>query len=157
MASLFRRTMKRRNDGTFELRLGPDERELLARLMDDLQAALVEQGDDPNFRRLFPPTYGEDAVRDAAFQMVAGDDLRKARLSAIATVAESAQRDRLTEDEAVALAQSLNAVRLVLGTRLDIREDETEPPADDDPELPAWHLYQYLSGLLSEVIDALAR
>lgn len=155
MSSLFRRTVRRRSDGQFDLRLSDDERELLVRLMDDMVALLSDDTNDPNLRRLFPPTYGDDAVREAEFQMMAGDELRKARVAAATTVAECANRDRLTEDEAVALAQALNAVRLMLGTRLDIAEDESNPPPPDAPEAPAWHLYQYLSGLLAETVDAL--
>lgn len=153
--SIFRRTVRRRGDGQFDLRLSGDERELLVRLMDDMQVVLTDDTNDPNLRRLFPPTYGDDAVRDAEFQMMSGDDLRKARVSAAATVAECANRDRLSEDETVALAQALNAVRLMLGTRLDIAEDASDPPPPDDPAAPAWHLYQYLSGLLAETVDAL--
>jgi hypothetical protein len=151
-----RRSVKRRGDGEFDLRIGADERELLVRLMEDLQVALTDDANDRNLRRLFPPTYGDDAVREAGFQMMTGEDLRNARVTAAATVAESVRRDQLTEDETVALAQALNAVRLVLGTRLDIRDDDPGRPKPDDPDAPAWHLYQYLSGLLSEVIDALA-
>ncbi|HVX18956.1 MAG TPA: DUF2017 family protein [Acidimicrobiales bacterium] len=156
MAFFLRRSVKRRGDGNFDLRIGTEERELLVRLMDDFQTALDEEADDPSLRRLFPPTYGDDAVLEAGFQMMAGDDLRRSRIEAAATVAESARRDRLTEDEAVALAQALNAVRLVLGTRLDIDEEGGEPPPPDDPSAPAWHLYHYLSALLGELVDALA-
>lgn len=151
-----RKVLKRRGDGSFDLRLSDDERELIVRLMDDLKIMLGDESNDPSLRRLAPPTYGDDAVREAGYQMTAGDELRKARLAAVATVAESARREKLDEDEAVALAQSLNAVRLVLGTRLDITEENAGPPPDDDPDAPAWYLYQYLSGLLAEVIDALA-
>ena len=44
----------------------------------------------------------------------------------------------------------------MLGTRLDVTEDD-EPRVDpDDPDAPAWALYYFLSGLVGELVDALA-
>jgi hypothetical protein len=151
---MFRRAIRRRSDGTFDVRLTADERQLLRQVMDELRAVITEEVDDPSLRRLFPPTYGEAVMREAAYQAMAGDELRKARLFAIETIAATAERDRLTEEEAVRWAQALNALRLVIGTRLDVTEDAS-PPAPNDADAPAWALYHYLSVLLEEIVDAI--
>jgi len=44
----------------------------------------------------------------------------------------------------------------VLGTRLDIAEDQAELD-EDHPDAPATMLYGYLSVLLGDVVDALAQ
>ena len=50
---------------------------------------------------------------------------------------------------------TLNSLRLVLGTRLDV--DEELPTLDpDDPLAPAYAVYEYLGWLLSQVVDALS-
>jgi len=49
----------------------------------------------------------------------------------------------------------VNDLRLVLGTRLDVTE-EMERVALDDPRAPALAVYQYLTYLLSEIVQALS-
>ena len=51
---------------------------------------------------------------------------------------------------------SLNLVRLVLGTRLDVTEDAYPDLTADDPDLPAWALYEFLGGVLENIVRALA-
>jgi hypothetical protein len=59
-------------------------------------------------------------------------------------------------DRATGLMRSFNALRLVLGTRLDVSEDD-EPHIDpEDPDAPAWALYYFLSALVAELVDVLA-
>ena len=43
----------------------------------------------------------------------------------------------------------------MLGTRLDVSEEPLDIEADD-PDAPAYAVYEYLGFLLSEVVDALA-
>jgi hypothetical protein len=51
--------------------------------------------------------------------------------------------------------QALTALRLVLGTRLDVDEDlrMVEPT---DPQAPLYAVYEFLSLLLSETVDVLS-
>ena len=51
---------------------------------------------------------------------------------------------------------TLNSLRLVLGTRLDV-DEELPALADDDPLAPAYAVYEYLGWLLSQVVDVLSR
>ena len=51
---------------------------------------------------------------------------------------------------------ALNDLRLVLGTRLDVSEDDDDVDPDD-PDAPAHAVYHYLGLLLGEVVDALER
>ena len=53
------------------------------------------------------------------------------------------------ESEAVAWLQSINSVRLVLGSLLDVSEElDIESLPDDHPEIEGFVLYGYLSMLL---------
>ena len=67
----------------------------------------------------------------------------------------TAAEDELDEAQASGWLTALNDLRLVLGTRLDVSEDLPDIDADD-PEAPAYAVYDYLGYLLSEVVDALA-
>jgi hypothetical protein len=50
---------------------------------------------------------------------------------------------------------AVNDLRLVLGTRLDVTEDMDDIELDD-PRAPAFHVYHYLTYVLSEIVNALA-
>lgn len=152
--ALFRRTIRRRGD-RIDVRLSGDERELLVGLLNDLRAVLTDDTDDPGLRRLFPPTYGDDPVRDASFQAMVGDDLRRSRLQALESAIAIARQEHLSEDEAVTWAQALNSLRLVLGTRLDVTEESIGPPPGH-PDASTWAVYHYLSALLDELTGALS-
>ena len=50
----------------------------------------------------------------------------------------------------------MNDLRLVLGTRLDVRDDELLERVDPaDPRAPALGLYAYLSWLQEQLVEAL--
>jgi hypothetical protein len=51
--------------------------------------------------------------------------------------------------------QAVNSLRLVLGTMLEITDDDQEPEWDpSDPNARTMALYGYLGGLLDEIVDA---
>jgi hypothetical protein len=150
--------VERRRDGTFRLHLRPPERELVRRLLTELRDVLTTgDPDDPRLRRLFPTAYAQDAELDAEYQRLMREDLVASRLDAIATVDAALDAPSLTEVDVVALMQSVNALRLVLGTMLDVDEEHDTGAVDpDDPLLAEHHLYDFLSYLLDATVRALA-
>jgi hypothetical protein len=72
-------------------------------------------------------------------------------------VESTLELERLTVEQADAWARSLNALRLVLGTRLDVTEDD-DPTlvGPDDEDAPAWVLYMLLSALVDDLVAALS-
>jgi hypothetical protein len=153
---IFRRERVRRTgQGTYRVRLPEPERDLLASLAEQLRELLVETTDDPTVRRLFPTAYNEDPERDREYQQLVRDELLEGRLAVLATLEATLAADELDESELTAWLRALNDVRLVLGTRLDVSEDLRDVDADD-PDAPAYAVYEYLGFLLSEVVDALA-
>ena len=153
MAVFDRRRVKRQRDGTFALRLPPEERDVLRELPSQLRALL--DADDPSIFRLFPQAYTDDPVKDAEYQMMMRRELLTRHKEALDVVERTVDADTLTEDELSKWMAALNELRLVLGTRLDVTEDMPEPD-DDDPVAPAYALYAYLSWLQEQVVAALA-
>ncbi|HET8931376.1 MAG TPA: DUF2017 family protein [Acidimicrobiales bacterium] len=156
MAIRFRRHIKACGDGTLEVRLGSAERALLVEVADELTHEL-DQPDDPSLQRLFPPGYSEDAVRDAGYQMMMGDELRQRHLAAVRGLAATTGAEHLDPAQAESWLRSINAVRLVLGTRLGVTDDhQTVRISRDDPNLRSWVAYDFLSLLLDDLIAAMS-
>jgi hypothetical protein len=154
MALFARDRVRRRGEGRYQVRLRPNERVLVADLVGQLREQLLASTDDPAVRRLFPPAYPNDAERDAGYQVLTRDELLEHRLSALDVVERTLDGNELDHAGMTAWMGTLNALRLVLGTRLDV--DEDLPDLDRaDPMAPAYAVYEYLGWLLSQVIDVL--
>lgn len=148
----------RRSGKGVEVDLGRDERALLQMLTTELRHLIANDADDPGLRRLFPTAYLDDPQRDAEYQILARHELIDARLSAIDTMQATIGAAVLSDDELGAWMTTVNQLRLVLGTRLDISEDDPdeldEPDDPDDPEFQQRLIYHWLSGVLALIIDA---
>ena len=126
----------RTGDGTLRPPPPGPERELLADLVDQLRELLVATTDDPSVRRLFPTAYHEDPERDREYQQLVRDELLERRLAALATVEATAAADELDEAELTGWLTALNDLRLVLGTRLDVSEDQAATSTRTTPTRP---------------------
>jgi hypothetical protein len=149
-----RRQISRERDGSYRLRLSREERELLESLPAQLDE-LLHDPSNPDLRRLYPAAYEDDRAQDEYARLV-GDELLDGRRRALATIASTAGADRLTPEQAEAWLTGLNALRLVLGTRIDVTEDE--PPRIDprDPQAHETAVYLYLSWLQEQLVEAMA-
>ena len=134
------------------------ERELIVRLLDDLRTLILAGGDQAILRRLFPPAYHQavDTDAEAEYQRLMHDELVAARLAGIETIRAAIADDTLLDDEGtMAFVRSLNQIRLVLGTALDVSEDESIDVDDDHPLVAEYHLYHYLSWLLENALECI--
>jgi hypothetical protein len=149
----------------------------------------VETPDDPAALRLFPDAYPDDDEASGEFRRFTERSLRQAKhdraLMALGTLdrlddllGRDVQRDDaadgtdhgdddelsscvvLTRDEALSWLGVLNDLRLVLGERLGLTEDnhdELEALPMDHPAAGAYALYQFLTYLQDTCVDAVAR
>jgi Domain of unknown function (DUF2017) len=117
----------------------------------------VELPDDPVMLRLLPDAYG-DPEQAAEFRRLTDSELRVGKTAAIDRVLDdlSAERIELDLEEGIGMwLQALNDVRLVLGTRLDVTEEwaeEVSALAPDDPRLPLYAFYDWLSVLQETLV-----
>lgn len=109
----------------------------------------------PNFKRLFPTAYPDDPEKDAGYQILARDQLVDARREAVEIMRRSVNSELLTFQEISAWMGICNDLRLVLGTRLEISEDDTETLPKDHPEAPTMELYRILGYVVSDIVMAL--
>ena len=149
-----KRSVRRARDGTFQLKITDEERDLVASLTTQLRDLLTSDAPE-GVERLFPPGYATDEERNKEYELITHDELLSKRLASVEVVEQTVTKTSLTEDELNAWMGAVNDLRLVLGTRLDVTEDMDEI-ALDDPRAPAFAVYQYLTFLLSEIVHALA-
>ena len=149
--------MRRTRSGDYELRLSEEEREVLRGLVPRMREVLADDA-DPVLERLFPVAYPEDEARQTEYRLLAQSELVDSHLAALATLEETVDAQRIDEEKLLAWMRALNEVRLVLGVRLQVSEEgEERPSSSDDPRAPAFGIYDYLTWLQGEIIDALAR
>ncbi|SED28495.1 DUF2017 domain-containing protein [Streptomyces sp. TLI_105] len=147
---------------------------------EDPLAALFAEGpseppSDPALRRLFPDAYGDDSeeLRAAAsdFRRYTENDLRaRKREDALAVVraldslsAEAAGEGgavlKLTPDESRSWLGALNDLRLTIGTRLEVTDDEDSEQLyrlpDSDPRKPMVMAYLWLGALQESLVMTL--
>jgi len=150
------RRIKRVGPGRYRITIPPAERDLLRTLVPQLRALLTT--DDPSLTRLFPTAYPDDPERDAGYHALVRDELLERRFAALDALERTIEGGELDEEALSAWMRSLNDLRLVLGTRLDVSEDDDPGDLDpDDPLAPAWAIYHYLGALQGMVVDALTQ
>ncbi len=148
-----RRLVKRNRQGGFQLNLNADDRVALRQLAEQFEA-LLDDPDQEVLHRLFPPAYSqaEHTSQEEEYRRLMRDDLVERHRDELNLVAATAEEQNLSEEQLLAWTRAINSVRLVLGTYLDVSEDDERNP----PATPEEALYHWLSYLLGEAIDALA-
>jgi Domain of unknown function (DUF2017) len=161
--------VRRERSGSIVLRFEPLEAETLVAIVVDVRAVLEGgAGNDPVSRRLFPRAYLDPTEEEAEieWQALVQPDLLRTRLDALAGVVTSLETaptnrrgelevvlDEVTEGQWLGV---LNDARLAIGTALDITEEsEVDDFAGDDSRYGQFLLYNALTSLQGELIEAL--
>ena len=151
----------RAKGGGFIIDLGVEESMLIRRLTGELRSLLTDPDPDPVAQsllaRLFPVVHPDDEEMEAEYQRLMRDELVQSKLSTFGIVEETLAGDgRVDEARLLAVMQSINSIRLVLGTMLGVNDDpdadEVTPGMEDSAE---YHLYSYMSWLLEWCVRAL--
>jgi hypothetical protein len=140
----------------------------LGEVIDEFSTLLSSRaGDDAALERLAPNPYPDDEQASQEFAAATRDDLLDRRLADADAVRRALAsfvtfRATMTDEDALhahtltiprsevdAWLRTLNAVRLVLATRLGILEDD-----DHDPEDPRFGIYDWIGYRLELLIDA---
>ena len=156
----FRPPVRAKGNG-YVIHIGGDDSALIPRLVGELRELLADESTDPRshalLARLFPVVHPDDDELEAEYQRLMREELVQSKLEAFEIVDEVLAGDGLVDEgQLVAVMQSLNSIRLVLGTMLGVNDDP-----DADEVLPAmensaeYHLYGYLSWLLEWCVRAM--
>jgi hypothetical protein len=154
-----------RRRGAVRVRLDQVEVSLFVSLVNDFLSLLeAETADEPNaapdpvLDRLFPDAYA-DAEPAAEFRALTRAGLRDDRVErAVASRDELLEVDgELNLDDAAGTRwiQVINDLRLALGTRLEITEDDDHSVDPDAPDAQARTIYFWLTWLQDSLVQAL--
>jgi hypothetical protein len=149
------------------VRMSGPEAETLSTLIADLVGALQPKAlatDDPVYQRLFPNGYHDNPEAAEAFRSLTETSLRDERLGraeqCLADLAAVHGRHKidvtLGEDAAERWLRVLNDMRLAIGTRLGISEEDEESFdfRPDGPDSMQRAIYAYLTGVQDAVVRA---
>jgi Domain of unknown function (DUF2017) len=144
----------------FVLHIGRDERAVITQLLEELRDLQSDPDASDATVRLFPVVHPQDAEQEAEYQRLMRDDLVTSRAAGIGTAVEVLSRPGrkvpIDETEMLAFVRAINSVRLVLGTILDVTEDDDLDAPPELVESPEYHLYGYLSYVLDACVRALS-
>jgi hypothetical protein len=154
-------------------RATPQETDPLEQLLDF--SGPTTAPDDPVLARLFPTAYTQDEEAAAEFRRFTEGALRDSKASAavlvIETLEEAGLPDHLGEeaitvdieldhDAAVTWMKSFTDIRLALGTRLEVEQDDEDlwlALPDDDPRAQLYDIYQWVGYLQETLVAAVSR
>ena len=129
------------------------ERGLLANLPGQLRELLTT--DDPSLRRLFPVAYLDDDERNDEYQRLMRDELLSSRMAAADVLEAHAHDTEISADELAVWMNTANSIRLVIGTQLDVSEEELDID-EDDPRAAAYQVYGWLGYLVENAVRTLS-
>lgn len=150
-------------NGTYLLCIDAEDRRSLVHLLSELRDTLLDDSEmndtsSDKFRRLFPTAYHDDPELDSEYQRLMKGELLASRLDSLSSAHAALERTPdddtiiLTPHELDVFTRSINNLRLVLGTMLDVQEsddiDAGSDGASDDPAQLHLLLYSYLGWLL---------
>jgi hypothetical protein len=142
-----------------QLRLDQLEVELLETLFADLSAVLADDADnsDPVVARLYPDAYDGDPEAEADYRSLTRRSLRTERIERIAACTRDLEHSRDVDlsdpDAAQRWITALNDLRLALGTRLGVTENDYDVTPENEPRL----IYHWLTAVQDTVVTALMR
>jgi hypothetical protein len=147
-----------RADGGPVLRFDPEEAQLLSLLFDELTALLDDSDPDNDvLSRLTPSAYRNDPEAETEYRALTESSLRDQRDERIAAcrvdLAVTGGNVELADpDTARRWLQVLNDLRLALGTRLGVTQDDDRDPDPEDPAAQPWLVYSWLTAVQDAVV-----
>ncbi|MCL5048909.1 MAG: DUF2017 domain-containing protein [Firmicutes bacterium] len=105
-------------------------------------------------KRLLPKAYLLDEAAQNDFSTLTSVNLLKEHIDNLNLLMSSISNQYLTVDELHRWMMALNNLRLVIGTVIGVTENSSMPDFDD-PIVPQWIAYGYLTELVEDIVSVL--
>lgn len=139
-------------EGLITVRLDDTMRALLHQVAEELREILLVDEADTT-RRLYPTAYPEDDELESEYREMVHDQLLMQRLDGIDQLQSTVEDEEISIETSDAWMNTINQIRLVLGTQLDVGEEQVEID-EEDPQATSHVVYQVLSHILEELTNA---
>lgn len=147
------REIRKVDNDKFVLDIHPQIRQLLKDLK-EMTLSHIEES-TPAAKRIYPVAYQNSPEMEMDYKKLTRGPLIDHHRQSLSMFENSLSKGELTNEEAMAWMSALNDMRLILGTALDIQEDQGVPN-EDDPNYEGYVVYDlltYLQGVLIEEIQ----
>ncbi len=145
-------------NGTYKIEIPDWQGRLFHNLVEEIKGFIENKG-NPLANLLFPVAYQNDEAANIEYDSLTHEDLLQSHLSALKTLVEVSETeiDEVPEETLLQIMQAVNILRLALGTRLEIR-DEDDPSAitENHPDYNLWLIYHLLGENLSIIVDSIS-
>lgn len=141
-------------NNTFKVDLSNQVRELLADMREMTLTHVAAES--PIAKRLFPSAYQNSPEMELDYQKLTHEPLAGHHQANLSKFEETLYNSELDEEEALAWIGALNNMRLILGTALQIEEDQPFPD-ENDPNYEGFVVYDLLTYLQGAFIEEIQR
>ncbi len=142
---------------TFKVETPDWQIQIFRELAQELETVL-SNGNRSLTSRLFPVAYQSDKAANDEYQQLTHEDLRQSHISSLKLLAEISTYSEVSETTLIEIMQGINILRLVVGTRLKIDDEEPENSPQvsvDDPDYNLWLIFHLLGEILSTIVDSI--
>ena len=144
-------------NGTFKVETPDWQIQIFRGLAKELKTVL-SGGNSPLTTRLFPVAYQSDEAANEEYIKLTHEDLLQSHLTSLKLIEDISTDKEASEDTLIKIMQGINILRLVVGTRLKIDDEEPEnsPQANKDhPDHNLWLIFHLLGEILSIIVNSI--
>ena len=137
-------------NGAFKVET-PDWQIQIFRALSQELKTLLSDGNSTLTTRLFPIAYQSDKAANDEYQQLTHEDLLQSHIASLNLIEKISTENEVSEYTLIEIMQGVNILRLVVGTRLKIDDEEPEnsPQASEDhPDYNLWLIFHLLGEIL---------
>ena len=156
-AGLSRMIITPLKNGAFKVETPDWQIQIFRGLAEELKTVLPD-GNNSLTTRLFPVAYQSDKAANDEYQQLTHEDLLQSHLASLKLIEKISTHNEVSEHTLIEIMQGINILRLVVGTRLKIDDEEPQNSpqvSEDHPDHNLWLIFHLLGEVLSIIVDSI--
>jgi len=144
-------------NGAFKVETPDWQIQIFRQLSQELKTVLSERNNYLT-TRLFPVAYQSDKAANAEYEQLTHEELLQSHLASLKLIEEISNNAEVSESILIEIMQGINILRLVLGTRLKIDDENAESLSEiseSHPDHNLWLVFHLLGQTLSTIVDSI--
>ena len=146
-------------NGAFKVETPDWQIQILRGLAQEL-TTVISDGNSSLITRLFPVAYQSDKAANEEYKQLTHEELLQSHLASLELIEGISTDKEVSEHTLIKLMQGINILRLVLGTRLKIDDENSESSSEiseSHPDHNLWLIFHLLGEILSIIVDSINR